>query len=306
MRVLLMVIGLATATGFTVPALIRLRKDGPATVTHKPEFNTRVSSTPWLALASAPYIAPKKSQRRSLALRMAAADEKTDPEAMAKSVESFTELVQKVTGKPDYKFGDLSKGSMERISTTIVSIEEGSIDAMDAIVAKTSSPDYVFGDLTKAAALEVVEWGKKERTAFESLTGKEYEFGDLSRFVATSVMDQAKIRLGPDYQFGDLTKAAAATAIQAVQNYQFGDISRGVLNLFQKAGETVADGVKSAEFGMESVAAARLELLEQEKIMITKVLKKGKAEAANADDMQELLVQEMSYLESLCVKTDIK
>jgi len=56
-----------------------------------------------------------------------------------------------------------------------------------------------------------------------------------------------------------------------VQNYQFGDISRGVLNLFQKAGETVADGVKSAEFGMESVAAARLELLEQEKIMITKV-----------------------------------
>jgi len=77
------------------------------------------------------------------------------PKAMAKSVESFTELVQKVTGKPDYKFGDLSKGSMERISTTIVSIEEGSIDAMDAIVAKTSSPDYVFGDLTKAAALEV-------------------------------------------------------------------------------------------------------------------------------------------------------
>jgi len=60
-----------------------LRKDGPATVTHKPEFNTRVSSTPWLALASAPYIAPKKSQRRSLALRMAAADEKTDPEVSA-------------------------------------------------------------------------------------------------------------------------------------------------------------------------------------------------------------------------------
>ena len=38
----------------------------------------------------------------------------------------------------------------------------------------------------------------------------------------------------------------------------------------------------------------------------TQVLKKGKAETANADDMQELLVQEMSYLESLCVKTDNK
>ena len=34
-----------------------------------------------------------------------------------------------------------------------------------------------FGDLTKAAAQEVVEWGRKERKAFESLTGKDYEFG---------------------------------------------------------------------------------------------------------------------------------
>ena len=48
---------------------------------------------------------------------------------------------------------------------------------MDQIVATTSSPDYQFGDLTKAAAQEVVEWGRRERKAFESLTGKEYEFG---------------------------------------------------------------------------------------------------------------------------------
>jgi len=57
---------------------------------------------------------------------------------------------------------------------------------------------------------------------------------------------------------------------------------------------------------MKDYGAARLELLEQEKIMITKVLKKGASEAANSDDMQELLVQEMSYLESLCNETDQK
>ena len=33
----------------------------------------------------------------------------------------------------------------------------------------------------------MVEWGKKERKAFESMTGKPYEFGDLSKFVASSV-----------------------------------------------------------------------------------------------------------------------
>ena len=71
---------------------------------------------------------------------------------MAKSVESFTELVRKVTGKEDYAFGDLSKGSMETISNTLDSVEKGGLEAMDQIVTTTSSPDYqVFGhdlDLT--------------------------------------------------------------------------------------------------------------------------------------------------------------
>ena len=74
---------------------------------------------------------------------------------MEKSVESFTEMVKKVTGKPDYKFGDLSKASMSRLSDTIVKIEQGSMDAMDRIVDTTSDPNYVCGDLTKAAAQEV-------------------------------------------------------------------------------------------------------------------------------------------------------
>jgi len=246
-----------------------------------------------------------KPTRGICAVRMAE-DGAKDPEAMAKSVESFTELVRKVTGKEDYAFGDLSKGSMETISNTLDSVEKGGLEAMDQIVTTTSSPDYQFGDLTKAAAQEVVEWGRKERKAFESLTGKDYEFGDLSRFVASSVMVQARKRLGEDYQFGDLTRAAAASAADAVKSYKFGDISRGLMSMVQKAGEQVADGVKSAASdpevskNIETAAKARLELLEQEKIMITQVLQKGQADEADAGDVQGLLVQEMSYLESLC------
>jgi hypothetical protein len=39
-------------------------------------------------------------------------------------------------------------------------------------VVKTSAdPNYQFGDISKAAANEVVEWGKRERKALESVTG---------------------------------------------------------------------------------------------------------------------------------------
>ena len=79
-------------------------------------------------------------------------------------------------------------------------------------------------------------------------------------------------------------------------------MKKGVLNMFQQAGQKVAEGVKSAEGGMEAMAAARLELLEQEKVMISEVLNKGKGETAAAKDKQKLLVQEMSYLETLCDK----
>ena len=239
--------------------------------------------------------------RGSLILRMVADGKPADVD-LEKSVESFEEMVKRVTGKEDYKFGDLSAGAGERIVTTIDSIQNGTMNAMDKVVTTTASPEYQFGDVTAELAKEVVAWGQKERRAFETLTGKEYEFGDVSKFVAASVMAKARERLGPDYQFGDLTKAAAASAVKAVQNYKFGDISKGVLNMFQQAGQKVAEGVKSAEGGMEAMAAARLELLEQEKVMISEVLNKGKGETAAAKDKQKLLVQEMSYLETLCDK----
>ena len=66
-------------------------------------------------------------------LRLKMADGKGDKDAMDKSVASFTELVQKVTGKEDYKFGDLSKSTIDRLSTTIDAIQEGSIGAMDKV-----------------------------------------------------------------------------------------------------------------------------------------------------------------------------
>ena len=54
----------------------------------------------------------------------------------------------------------------------------------------------------------------------------------------------------------------------------------------------MADGVKSAASdpevskNIETAAKARLELLEQEKIMITQVLQKGQADEADAGDVQ--------------------
>ena len=66
-------------------------------------------------------------------LRLKMADVRGDKDAMDKSVASFTELVQKVTGKEDYKFGDLSKSTIDRLSTTIDAIQEGSIGAMDKV-----------------------------------------------------------------------------------------------------------------------------------------------------------------------------
>ena len=161
-------------------------------------------------------------------------------------------------------------------------------------------PDYEFGDLTKAAAKEVMEWGKKERKAFETITGKPYEFGDISKFLANNVLQGARQRLGPDYQFGDLTKAAAASTVKAIENYKFGDISKGVFNMFQKIGEKAAEGVKNAEEGMAAMAEARLQLLEQEKMIISDVLNKGAMKDASAKDMGRLLAQEMSSLEALC------
>jgi hypothetical protein len=44
-------------------------------------------------------------------------------------------MVRRVTGRDDYKFGDLSAASMEQISTTIDSIEKGSVNAMDTVGA---------------------------------------------------------------------------------------------------------------------------------------------------------------------------
>lgn len=214
---------------------------------------------------------------------------------VAGSVESFTAMVKRVTGKDDYKFGDLSKGSIDRLGGAIKAIEKGFGDTVEATRKIAYSPDYQFGDLTVAAAKEVMEWGKRERSAFESLTGKEYEFGDLTKFVSNSVVTKTKAVLGPDYQFGDLTKNLVKGATEAASSYKFGDLSRGVMKMFQD------NVVPKMEEGMEAAGSMRLELLEQEKQIISQVLKKGSAEGAGEEEVRELLAQEMSYLESLCV-----
>jgi hypothetical protein len=69
-------------------------------------------------------------------LRMADGESK---EAMTNSVESFEEMVRKVTGKSDYKFGDLSKASVKRITATVESVEKGTTGVMEQVVNISAS-----------------------------------------------------------------------------------------------------------------------------------------------------------------------
>ena len=63
------------------------------------------------------------------------------------SASPSTPSVPKVTGKDDYKFGDLTKGALKSV---------------------TGKDDYQFGDISKSA--------------LKSVTGKdEYQFGDISK-----------------------------------------------------------------------------------------------------------------------------
>ena len=70
-------------------------------------------------------------------IRLRMADE--SKEAMTNSVESFEEMVRKVTGKSDYKFGDLSKASVKRITATVESVEKGTTDVMEKVVHISAS-----------------------------------------------------------------------------------------------------------------------------------------------------------------------
>mmetsp|Transcript_35978 Transcript_35978/g.73972 ORF Transcript_35978/g.73972 Transcript_35978/m.73972 type:complete len:297 (+) Transcript_35978:55-945(+) len=262
----------------------------------------RTGSAPALEHSYSPVRFPSfqtaRARLRGVSLSMADEKPKGEDGDIAETVDSFTDLVKKVTGKPNYQFGDLSKASLERVTATATAVEQGSAEAMEKMVSKVSSPDYQFGDLSKSAAQDVIEWGQRERKAFETMTGKDYEFGDLSKFVANKVLENAQASLGPDYKFGDLT----ISAIKAAQKYQFGDISRGLMNIFQE--KVVPEVEKSVSESVEAAAAMRLELLEQEKKIISQVLKNGEAAGADADEVQALLAQEMSYLESLSVNSE--
>ena len=70
-------------------------------------------------------------------IRLRMADE--SKEAMTNSVESFEEMVRKVTGKSDYKFGDLSKASVKRITATVESVEKGTTGVMEQVVNISAS-----------------------------------------------------------------------------------------------------------------------------------------------------------------------
>mmetsp|Transcript_26378 Transcript_26378/g.79103 ORF Transcript_26378/g.79103 Transcript_26378/m.79103 type:complete len:293 (+) Transcript_26378:139-1017(+) len=102
-----------------------------------------------------------------LGLRHSAAPRDDDPWALAANatgsfVEGAEGLIRSATGNQDYKFGDLTKGTVEA-----------------TVRAATGDEQYQFGDMTKSA--------------IESLSGKaasEYEFGDITRKALTDAERQ--------------------------------------------------------------------------------------------------------------------
>lgn len=80
----------------------------------------------------------------------------------------FESLVRKMTGLENYRFGDLSKGT---VATTTQVFEE-------TVRKTTGKEDYRFGDFSKGtveATTHAVE------DIVKKTTGKEYKFGDLTR-----------------------------------------------------------------------------------------------------------------------------
>ena len=85
-----------------------------------------------------------------------------------RSPSTFESMVRKITGIEDYKFGDLSRGT---VATATNAFEE-------SVKKTTGKEDYRFGDFSKGtveATTHVVE------DIVKKTTGKDYKFGDLTR-----------------------------------------------------------------------------------------------------------------------------
>ena len=97
----------------------------------------------------------------------------TSKEDASDDANPFENAMRKLTGDEDYKFGDLTRSTLDGAGKATRSTLDGAGKAL------TGDEDYEFGDITKKAVTSA-----KEGVA--SLAGKsvdEYEFGDVARRV---------------------------------------------------------------------------------------------------------------------------
>jgi uncharacterized protein YdeI (BOF family) len=185
-------------------------------------------------------------------------------------IEDFKQNVAEFLGKDDYKIGDISKEIDVRVKDEVAKLrgkEDGEYELGDLVLAMdqmskdftedlTGKPyqpgdlsieldtrikgavakycdkeEYEFGDLTKAIRSRV-------SSRVEEFTGKEYEFGDVSRELMKGRKEWVKNLLGAEaaenYQFGDISKKAI-TNFLGKDEYEFGDVSKKLFsNLFGK------------------------------------------------------------------------
>ncbi|KAL7537387.1 hypothetical protein ACHAWF_005745 [Thalassiosira exigua] len=97
---------------------------------------------------------------------------------------------------------------------------------------------YRFGDITKSLIGGSVE----------KITGKPYEFGDLSRAIDTSVKDKINDLTGnEDYEFGDLSRwvdtqiKGEVNKFTNKESYQFGDLTKEIVRRVASGEYTMDD-----------------------------------------------------------------
>jgi hypothetical protein len=131
-------------------------------------------------------------------------------------VEDIKRQLRNFTGKENLKVGDLSKEVDRRVKDTVAQMR--------------NKEEYELFDLTLAMD-ELV------KNYTEQLTGKPYEFGDLSKDIDRRIKAQAAEFCGKDtYEFGDVTKEISrrietrTLEFTGRESYEFGDISREIEN----------------------------------------------------------------------------
>eukprot|EP00667_Euglena_gracilis_P013537 EG_transcript_13980 len=178
-----------------------------------------------------------------------------DWEGVGVEVESLVALgVVKFTGKEEYEAGDVSREAARRVKALVANAQQLSALVKDTVREYTGKDHYEFGDLTVALDQRVKDAvaGLLEKDSYEvgdltrvidkvvkqeieTVTGRPYQFGDLSRALGSRLQGAVSGFTGKeDYRPGDLLREAGKR-LTGRADYQVGDLTKGLLsNLFKK------------------------------------------------------------------------